>query len=157
MSEMSYLKGLHASLQIEGKIAALLNDSILWCLNYYQNEVQRLSYDRLCDHQRKFWPDVVPPPLGLISIWKMFGSVGATQCHNLFCQKWISLSLWQSSYHLSLTVCSRAHTMPKKKPPKWQKNDLVSGGHGPQWSWRLAWTMNWVDRLRTSADKRMWS
>ena len=24
-------------------------------------------------------------------------------------------------------------------------------------SWELAWTMNWVDRLRTSADKRMWS
>jgi len=28
---------------------------------------------------------------------------------------------------------------------------------GPQPSWELAWTMNWVDRLRTSADKRMWS
>ena len=41
---------------------------------------------------------------------------------------------------------------------KTQKNDLVSGGHGPAWpSWELAWTMNWVDRLRTSADKRMWS
>ena len=24
-------------------------------------------------------------------------------------------------------------------------------------SWELAWTMNWVDRLRTRADKRMWS
>jgi len=43
-------------------------------------------------------------------------------------------------------------------PPKWQENDFVSGGHGPAWpSWELAWTMNWVDRLRTSADKRMWS
>jgi len=43
-------------------------------------------------------------------------------------------------------------------PPKWQKNDLVSGGHGPAWpSWELAWTMNWVDQLRTSTDKRMWS
>ena len=28
---------------------------------------------------------------------------------------------------------------------------------GPRPSWELAWTMNWVDRLRTSADKRMWS
>jgi len=28
---------------------------------------------------------------------------------------------------------------------------------GPWPSWELAWTMNWVDRLRTSADKRMWS
>ena len=43
-------------------------------------------------------------------------------------------------------------------PPKWQKNDLVSEGHRPAWPrWELAWTMNWVDRLRTSADKRMWS
>ena len=45
-----------------------------------------------------------------------------------------------------------------KTPPKWQKNDLVSGGHGPAWpSWELAWTMNSLDWLRTSADKRMWS
>jgi len=28
---------------------------------------------------------------------------------------------------------------------------------GPWPSWQLAWTMNWVDWLRTSADKRMWS
>ena len=43
-------------------------------------------------------------------------------------------------------------------PPKWQKNDLVSGGHGTAWpSWELAWTMKWVDRLCTSADKRIWS
>ena len=42
--------------------------------------------------------------------------------------------------------------------PKWQKNDLVSGGHGLAWpSWELAWTMNWVDRLSSSADERMWS
>jgi len=27
----------------------------------------------------------------------------------------------------------------------------------PQPSWQLGWAMNWVDRLRTSADKRMWS
>jgi len=46
----------------------------------------------------------------------------------------------------------------EKPPPKWQKNDLVSGNHGPAWpSLELAWTKNWVDRLRTSADKRMWS
>ena len=36
-----------------------------------------------------------------------------------------------------------------------QKNDLCFGG--PWQSWELAWTMNWVYRLRTSADKRMWS
>jgi len=47
---------------------------------------------------------------------------------------------------------------PTSYLPKWQKNDLVSWGHGPAWpNWELAWTMNWVDRLRTSADKRMWS
>ena len=29
---------------------------------------------------------------------------------------------------------------------------------GRPWpSWELAWTMNWVDWLRTSADKQMWS
>ena len=44
-------------------------------------------------------------------------------------------------------------TVFEKTPPKWQENDLVSGGHGPAWpSWELAWTTNWVDRLRTSAD-----
>ena len=43
-------------------------------------------------------------------------------------------------------------------PPKWQENDLVSGGHWPAWpSWELAWTMNWMDWLCTSADNRMWS
>ena len=59
--------------------------------------------------------------------------------------------------------CGFTHTKPfsnfnkpDQTPPKWQKNDLVSGGHGPAWpSWELAWTMNWVDWLRTSADKRM--
>jgi hypothetical protein len=40
-------------------------------------------------------------------------------------------------------------------PPKWQKNDLVSGGHGR--AAKLGACMNWVDWLRTSADKRMWS
>jgi len=28
---------------------------------------------------------------------------------------------------------------------------------GPRPSWEVAWTMNWVDWLYTSADKRMWS
>jgi len=27
---------------------------------------------------------------------------------------------------------------------------------GPRPSWQFAWTVNWVDRLHTSADKRMW-
>ena len=46
----------------------------------------------------------------------------------------------------------------QEHPAKMAENDLVSGGHWPAWpSWVLAWTMNWVDRLRTSADKRMWS
>ena len=40
-------------------------------------------------------------------------------------------------------------------PPKWQKNDLVSGGHGR--AAKLGACVNWVDWLRTSADKRMWS
>ena len=51
-----------------------------------------------------------------------------------------------------------ANTAKIETPPKWQKNDLVLGGHWPAWpSWELAWTINWVDRLRTSADKQMWS
>ena len=40
-------------------------------------------------------------------------------------------------------------------PPKWQKNDLVSGGHGR--AAKLGACVNWVEWLRTSADKRMWS
>jgi len=28
---------------------------------------------------------------------------------------------------------------------------------GPRPSWQLGWAVNWVDRLRTSADKLMWS
>jgi len=40
---------------------------------------------------------------------------------------------------------------PAKMAGKWPR----FGGPWP--SWELAWTMNWVDRLRTSADKRMWS
>jgi len=40
-------------------------------------------------------------------------------------------------------------------PPKWQKNDLISGGHGR--AAKLGACVNWVDWLRTSADKRMWS
>jgi len=42
-----------------------------------------------------------------------------------------------------------------KNPPKWQKNDLVSGGHGR--AAKLGACVNWWDWLRTSADKRMWS
>jgi len=40
---------------------------------------------------------------------------------------------------------------PAKMAGKWPRFG------GPRPSWELAWTMNWVDRLRTSADKRMWS
>jgi len=43
----------------------------------------------------------------------------------------------------------------EKNPPKWQKHDLVSGGHGR--AAKLGACVNWVDWLRTSADKRMWS
>ena len=35
------------------------------------------------------------------------------------------------------------------------KNDLVLGGHGR--AAKLGACVNWVDWLRTSADKRMWS
>jgi len=35
------------------------------------------------------------------------------------------------------------------------ENDLVSGGHGR--AAKLGACVNWVDWLRTSADKRMWS
>ena len=55
-------------------------------------------------------------------------------------------------------VCGYVYVCVRETPPKWQKNDLVWGDHGPAWpSWELAWTMNRVDRLHTSADKRMWS
>jgi len=40
-------------------------------------------------------------------------------------------------------------------PPKWQKSDLVSGGHGR--AAKLGACVNWVDWLRTSADERMGS
>ena len=43
----------------------------------------------------------------------------------------------------------------EKPPPKWQKNDLVSVGHGR--AAMLGACVNWVDWLRTSADERMWS
>ena len=39
--------------------------------------------------------------------------------------------------------------------PKWQKNDLVLGGHGR--AAKLGACVNWVDWLRNSVDKRMWS
>ena len=42
-----------------------------------------------------------------------------------------------------------------RTPPKWQENDLVSGGHGR--AAKLGACVNRVDWLRTSADKRMWS
>ena len=69
-------------------------------------------------------------------------------------------TLWHTNKthaHIQTHIRTHMHT-GRKTPPKWQKNDLVSGGHGPAWpSWELAWTMYWVDQLRTSADKRMWS
>jgi len=40
---------------------------------------------------------------------------------------------------------------PTKMAGKWPRF------RGPRPSWQLVWAMNWVDRLRTSADKRMWS
>jgi len=51
-------------------------------------------------------------------------------------------------------ACVRVHTVVHtvETPPKWQENDLVSGGHG-----RAAKLGACVDWLRTSADKRMWS
>ena len=59
--------------------------------------------------------------------------------------------------HTHIIHIHNTHTH-NKTPPKWQKNDLVSGVHWPAWpSWELAWTMNWVDRLRTSADKQILS
>jgi len=45
---------------------------------------------------------------------------------------------------------------PHKEKPAKMAEKLPRFG-GPRPSWELAWTMNWVDWLRTSADKRMWS
>jgi len=51
---------------------------------------------------------------------------------------------------------ARAHTRQiEKNPPKWQENELVSGGHGR--AAKLGACVNRVDWLRTSADKQMWS
>ena len=58
--------------------------------------------------------------------------------------------LWRSIRVLSLSP----HTY-KKNPAKMAGKWPRFGGSWP--IWELAWTMNWVDRLRTSADKRMWS
>ena len=52
-------------------------------------------------------------------------------------------------------VLGRHRFVGIKTPPKWQKNDLVSGGHCR--AAKLGACVNWVEWLRTSADKRMWS
>jgi len=55
--------------------------------------------------------------------------------------------------HDDLQVCATLLQEDySKTPPKWQKNDLVSGGHGC--AAKLGACVDW---LRTSADKRMWS
>ena len=74
----------------------------------------------------------------------------------------LTLARFFSSLFFSLYTHTYTYTYCyyyRETPPKWQENDdLVSGGHGPAWpSWELAWTIDWVNRLRTSADKRMWS
>jgi len=53
-------------------------------------------------------------------------------------------------HHMYLNVSTEKKN-PARMAEKWPR----FGGPWP--SWGLAWTMNWVDRLRTSADKRMWS
>ena len=58
-----------------------------------------------------------------------------------------------SGLHLITGCCSCC--LICRTPPKWQQNDLVSKGHGC--AAKLGACMNWVDWLRTSADKRMWS
>jgi len=52
--------------------------------------------------------------------------------------------------HTNINTNTNTYTLPK-----WQKNDLVSGGHGR--AAKLGACVNWVDWLCTSADKRMWS
>jgi len=59
------------------------------------------------------------------------------------------------SFQMCRHSCDKFMIWSQKNPPKWQKNDVVLGGPRP--SSQLGWAVNWVDRLRTSADKRMWS
>jgi len=83
-----------------------------------------------------------------------------------FCNHWIEWTTcsnqpsWRTSclpYVMAGTVFGKAQTLcallqnPAKMAEKWPRFG------GPRPSWELAWTMNWVDRLRTSADKQMWS
>ena len=68
---------------------------------------------------------------------------------------------WPTSAYMLIYGCNhdyaRVHLViwslknPAKMAEKWPRF------RGPWQSWELAWTMNRVDRLRTSADKRMWS
>jgi len=52
--------------------------------------------------------------------------------------------------HTNINTNTNTYTLPK-----WQENNLVSGGHGR--AAKLGACVNWVDWLCTSADKRMWS
>jgi len=56
---------------------------------------------------------------------------------------------------IAFIIAHTRNNVVVKTPPKWQKNDLVSGGHGR--AAKLGACVNWVDWLRTSVDKRMWS
>ena len=86
-------------------------------------------------------------------------SVWLHACSEALCSSFLSCFLGfrrPNLYSCFKLAFFQSNDSPKKKPPKWQKNDLVSGGHGLAWpSLELAWILNWVDRLRTSADKRM--
>ena len=72
---------------------------------------------------------------------------------------WYHTYRWYGIIHIdpvSLCLLSKTGNFSRftnhaKMAEKWPR----LGGPWP--SWELAWTMNWVDRLRTSADKRMWS
>jgi len=69
---------------------------------------------------------------------------------------WAGLYVTQVCFYTNVHICEHTLTYTSgKKTAKMAEKGPRFGGPWP--SWELAWTMNWVDQLRTSADKQMWS
>jgi len=59
--------------------------------------------------------------------------------------------IWRTGHITHINATHHTYDKPAKMAEKWPRFG------GPRSSWELAWTMNRVDWLRTSTDKRMWS
>jgi len=53
-------------------------------------------------------------------------------------------------------ICMQQELIREPREPRQNGKKMISF-RGDTAKLELAWTMNWVDRLRTSADNRMWS